>query len=170
LSNVASGSYSAILGGTGAKADKYGQQAFASSPFSVTGDAQASELIWRVITSDATAGVEMFLDGSLATMRATIATSFTWGFDIIVTARSAAGVCAVWSAKGGIQNNAGTVSLVAAVTPTMISDGTGGTWGIAANFQVAADNTNKTLKLSATGVGATIIRWIAHARIVEVSL
>jgi hypothetical protein len=86
-----------------------------------------------------------------------------------VIGRSSAGVCAVFETKGGIQNNAGTVTLIAANTQTVVVDGTGGTWGVTANLAVTADNANKSLKVAVTGAGATNIRWVAHARLVEVN-
>ena len=100
---------------------------------------------------------------------AAIAASLSWAFHIHIVGRSSAGVTAAWEVKGAIQNNAGTVALVAAVTNTLLADGTGGTWGAIGNVPVvAADNGNDTLIITVTGAGATNIRWTAHARLVEV--
>jgi len=160
--------YSAIPGGNSALADKLGQIAHASGVFAAgaPGDAQASELVWRASTTNATP-TEIFLDG--AGIRAAIAASLSWAFHIHIVGRSSAGVTAAWEVKGAIQNNAGTVALVAAVTNTLLADGTGGTWGAIGNVPVvAADNGNDALIITVTGAGATNIRWTAHARLVEV--
>lgn len=164
--NVASGGYSSVPGGVNALANKWAQRSLSAGSFGAFGDAQASELIWRISTIDATANVEMFLDGSSAI--ATIPNNTTWGFDIILVGRSSAGVEAVWSVRGAIHNNGGTTALTAAVTTAMIADGTGGTWGVVGSFVVDADNVNDALRLRVTGAAATNIRWTAHARIIEV--
>lgn len=167
--NFISGDYASILGGNAASAVEYGQVAHASGMFANPGDAQASELIWRKATTDATAGVELFLDGGAGSQRAVIPLNTTWAFVIHTIARSSAGVCAMWETKGAIQNNANTVSLVAAVSQSVVADGTGSTWGVTGNHVVSADNVNKSLKIAVTGAAATNIRWVSHARLVEVN-
>lgn len=165
--NTASTTYATIAGGLQSAAYLYGQHAHASGQFLNLGDAQASELLWRILTTDATANVESFLDG--AALRAIVPLNTTWAFLIRTIARSSAGVCAMFETKGAIQNVAGTVTLVAAVTQTVIADGTGGTWGVTANHVVSADNVNKSLKVAVTGAALTNIRWVTHARLVEVN-
>jgi len=158
------------LGGLQAAADKYGQVAHASGAFAAVGDAQVSDLIWRVSTTDATVGVEAFLNGATATKRASVPVGKAWVFQILAIGRSSAGVEAGWKAEGLIHNNGGTTALVGgAITPVVIADGTGGTWGVAAGIQVTADNGNDSLKIGVTGAAATLIRWVITARIVEVS-
>jgi hypothetical protein len=168
-SNLTSGTYASVPGGLRAVADHYGQVSHASGRFAADGDAQESFLTWRVTTTDATAGVEMWLNGAGATERFLLAASRSCAFSILLIARSSAGVCAAWKVEGAIQNNAGTTALVSAVTTTVIADGTGGTWGVAGSFVVSADNVNDALKLAVTGAIATTIRWTASGRIVEVS-
>lgn len=165
--NRAGGNHSSIAGGADALTDKYGQSSMAAGSFANFGDAQKSELVWRVSTTDATANVEMFLDGSAA--RATIPVDTSWHFDIMLVGRSSAGVDASWTAKGLIHNNGGTTAMTCAATIASVCDGTGGTWGVAGNFAVTADNANDSLKLAVTGAVATNVRWVAHGRIVEVS-
>lgn len=162
----ASGNAAAIIGGTAAAVNLYGQIGHANGFFGQGGDAQTSELIWRIATTDATANIELFLDG--AGLRGVIPLNTTWGFEIWVVGRSSAGVSAVWRTIGGIQNNANTVSLIAANTQAVVVDGTGGTWGLTANVLIDADNTNKSLRIRVTGAVATSIRWVARARLVEV--
>ena len=165
-SNIANVRLATVLGGISSKAYLWGMLARNSGIFSVAGDCQASELMWRVSTTDATANVEAFLDGT--SLRAVIPNNTVWGFFFLIVGRSSAGVCAAWSVYGAIQNNANTVTLVAAVTPAVTADGTGGTWGVAGSIAVSADNVNKSLKVAVTGAVATNIRWFAHARINEI--
>lgn len=165
--NTANAPNSTVIGGSKAIASHFGQITHASGSFSVQGDAQASELLWKRLTIDATANVEMFLDGSSA--RAIITLNTSWAFHIHIIARSSAGVCAAFDTKGAIQNNGGTVTLVAAVTQAVIADGTGGSWGVTGSVVVDADNTFKSLRIRVTGAAATNIRWNAHARLVELT-
>lgn len=164
--NTASGACAIVPGGSGAAADKYGQSSHAAGPFAAAGDSQVSELLWRIATTDATP-TELFLDG--AASRATVPLNTTWGGKLLLVGRSSAGVGAVWEVTFGVQNNANTVTLVAAVAVSVLSDGTSGTWGVAGTIAVTADNVNKSLKLVVTGPAATNVRWTAAARFVEVS-
>lgn len=164
--NSATGSYSAIPGGSQAVANKFGQIAHSSGSFAAPGDAQSSEFIWFIETTDATAGVEMFLDG--ATARATVPVDTSWVFEILVIGRSGAG-SAAWRVTGAITNTAGVTTVVAAASVSVLADGTGGTWGVAGSVAVTADNTNDSLKVAVTGAAATTIRWVAHARTAEVT-
>lgn len=163
---VASGNYSLAFGFT-ASATHWGQVAHSNQNFGSPGDCQASELIWNFTTTDATANVEMFLDGNGSSKRATVASNFTWAFSILVSARKSDGTSACWKVEGGIRNNAGSTVLVAAVTTTVIADGTGGTWGVAGGVLVDADDPNDSLRIRVTGAAASTIRWTAHGRIVE---
>lgn len=166
--NLASGTAATIPGGLQAEADKYGQLAHASGAFSLPGDCQASWLNWRIGTTDATANVEMFLDGSA--QRATIPSDTSWGFHILLVGRDGTGADALWEVKGLIKNNGGTTSLTGSVTQTVIADGTGATWGVSGSVVVDADNGNDALRIRVTGAAATVIRWHAHARLVELGL
>lgn len=168
-SNSTTAAMCTVPGGEQAAAVNWGQMAHASGQFAGAGDAQTSELLWRILTTDATAGVEAFLDGGGISARAIVPTNTAWAFVVRVVGRSSAGVCAVWETKGGIQNNAGTVSLINTNTQAVIVDGTGSTWGVSGSLAVTADNTNKSLKIAVTGAVATNIRWVAHARLVEVN-
>lgn len=165
--NSATGPRSSILGGQQALADKHGQIAHSAGQFGAQGDCQASFLHWRIATTDATANVEMFLDG--AALRAAIPSGASWAFHLIIVGRSSAGVDAMWETKGLVKNNAGTTSLTGSVTQAVIADGTGGTWGVSGNVVVDADNANDALRIRVTGAAVTNIRWHAHARIVEIN-
>ena len=165
--NVAAGPYSSIPGGQNARTDKHGQISNAAGAFSTSGDCQATWLNWRISTTDATANVEMFLDG--AAQVASIPADTSWGFDILLVGRDDAGVDALWQIKGLIKNNGGTTSLTGSVTQVVLADGTGATWGVSGNVVVDANNGNDSLRIRVTGAAATNIRWHAHARIVELA-
>lgn len=161
--NTASGDYSAILGGKQAIADKYGQVSHASGRFSTDGDAQVSDLVARIVTSNTTP-TELFLDGS--SEKITIATDTTWAFSIMVVARryDARDEGAGYKLEGVIDNNNGTTALVGAVTKTVIAEDDAD-W----DCDVTADNTNDALKITVTGETDKTIRWVARIDLVEVS-
>jgi hypothetical protein len=160
--NVASANYSAIPGGLRAVANKYGQLAHAAGEFATAGDAQASELVARNATANATP-VELFLDGSAT--RITVPTSKSWMFQIMLVARQDTGLDSIYKSEGVIRNNAGTTS-VNAVTTTEIYDGIGLP---PTPVVVDADDPNDALRITVTGVAATNVRWVAAIRLVEVS-
>lgn len=159
-SNTASGEASLATGAL-AMADKRGQHAHASWFFAARGDGQTSVLCAIRTTTDGTANIELFLDGDVASQRCTIATDTTWGFKISLTARrtDANGESAKYEFSGCIDNNAGTVALVGAVTKTVIAEDTAA-W----DADVVADDTvgNKSLKIQVTGEAAKNIRWVAR--------
>lgn len=163
--NVASGNYSTVPGGILGAATHYGEIAHASGFFAASGDAQASEFVWRRATTDATPS-ELFLDG--ASLRATIPTNTTWAFHLHTVARdsnAATAESAAWEVKGVISNDNGTTSLVAAVTSVTLADDTGGTWVHA----VTADDPNDSLIITVTGEAGRNIRWVCHGRVVQVT-
>lgn len=165
-SNTTSSDYSCITGGLGGDTINYAEVSYAAGLFAAAGDAKSMQLMWRIATTDATANVEMRLDGS--SERASIPVGTSWHFDIMLVGRSSAGVSASWTAKGLITNNAGTTAMTCAATIASICDGTGATWGVAGSFVVSADNANDALHLDVTGAIGTNIRWVAHGRIIQV--
>lgn len=167
--NIVTGRAASIIGGTNATADKHGQRAFSSGAFADQADCQHTELIWRCSTIGIVGATEMFLDGAIATQRATIPADTTWAFEILVTARSSAGLNAAWTIKGVINNLGGTTSIATAVVNALIADNTGATFGTLANVPVAsADNPNDALVIHVANPAATNVRWAAIARIMEI--
>ncbi len=164
--NSATGGNSAIIGGSQANAYLLGQIAHACGAFATPGDCQTSDLIWHIITTDATANVELFLDGTAA--RAIIPNNTLWSFTVDVTARNSAGLGFFVQTQGAIQNNSNSVSLVAAVTQSVIADGTSGAL-TTANVVVDNDNTNKALRIRVTGIAAQTWRWLAKATLSEIN-
>jgi hypothetical protein len=170
LSNTASGFCSATVAGSNAKADKNGQVSQASGQFANPGDAQASQVVLRMNTADATATL-MTLDGSnppfgFGLSYLTVPNNTAWAVEGTVIARSSAGLNHVWTFVGGIKNNAGAVSMMGAITPTdVVHDGAFATGGIA----ITADAVNLALSITVTGIAATNIRWVARVRLTEVN-
>lgn len=165
--NLISGIAGAIVGGSQATADKYGQRAFSAGRFAAQADCQQSDLIWRIATTGIVGNTEMFLDG--ASLRATIAIGRTVLFDILITVRSSTGTDAAWQVKGLIHNNGGTTAIVGSVTNTLIADGSGGSaFGTLANVPlVTANDAADALIITVTNPSATNLRWCAHGRLVE---
>lgn len=167
LTNVVSGEAASIQGGREASADKYGQRAFSAGRFAAQADCQQSDLLWRIETTGIVAATEMFLNGT--SLRATIASGRTVAFDILITARSSAGLNAAWTIKGVINNLAGVTSIATAVVNALIADNSGATFGTLANVPVvSADNANDALVIHVANPAATNVRWTAHGRLVEI--
>lgn len=167
--NAVSADYASIQGGQLAIADKYGQRAFSAGRFAANGDCQQTDLLWRIETTGIVGATEMFLNGATGTMRATIASGRTVAFDIIITARSSAGLNAAWTVKGVINNLAGVTSIATAVVNALIADNSGATFGTLANVPVvSADNVNDALVIHVANPAATNVRWLACARLAEI--
>ncbi len=160
--NVASATFSAIAGGERSIADKHGQRSHAAGRLTSDGDSQTSQFVLRRQTTDATANVEMFLDGSSARM--TIASDTTWHFEVLVVARrtNADNESASYRFEGCIDNNAGVTALVGTVNKTVVAEDTAA-W----DTQVTADDANDSLKIDVTGEAAKNINWVAFVRVVE---
>lgn len=164
LGNTAIEVASTTLGGFQGKAYLFGQVAHASGAFVTAGDAQTSELIWKGATTDATP-TEIFI-GPVG-QRATVPNNTTWAFSILAVARRDTGVSVIFKVEGGIKNIAGVVTLVAGITTTIVSDGSGGLL-VAANFVASADDPNNALIITVVGAAGQNFRWVCRARLVEV--
>jgi hypothetical protein len=149
---------SAIIGGSNAETTLTGQIAHASGQFSIRGDAQAHELIWRrAITGTTT--TELFLDGTAA--RAILpATNCIWSGIVNVSAvctASGDGTTVVgdilateYSVK--IKRIGTNTTLVAApqiIGTSIVSDASMST----SLFSITADDTNEALAISFTPPG-----------------
>ena len=161
---TSSGDYSRS-GGSGSKADKHGQDAFAAGSFSAIGDAQRSTLVARKQTTNNTQA-EMFLDGATGTKRATIASDTTWLFEAFVVARrtDADGESAGYKFQGVLDNNAGTTAFVGVVIKTVIAEDTSA-W----DATVEVDDTNDALVVKVTGENSKTINWVARLELTEVT-
>ncbi len=162
LGNTASGKYSAISGGQGVAA-LHGQLAHASGKFAVAGDAQWSRLVARVETTNNTP-TALALDGASTSLE--IPDDTTWAFDILVAARrtDADNESAGYHFCGCVDRNTGTVALVGSVTKTVLAEDSAG-W----DCNLSADDTGKTLKITAMGENAKTIRWVARIDLTQVT-
>jgi hypothetical protein len=162
--NKAIGDYSVALGyQTETTVTDHAVIAHSGGQFSVKGDAQTNQVVWRIQTTDATAAVEMFLDGASA--RYSIITDSTHAFEVLVVARrtDTDNESAAYKFTGCIDNNAGTTALVGSVTKTVIAEDVAG-W----DCDIVADDTNDALKVQVTGAAASTVNWLAYGRIVKV--
>jgi len=168
--NDATAANSTITGGFSARTDLIGQVSHANGLFENIGDAQATELIWFGATTDATP-TELFLDNTVA--RAVVRADTSWVFKLLLVGREeTTGDTASWEAKGSIKNVGGVPAMTAAATIAIIAADAGSIgagWGLVGQFAISADVANDSLKLAVTGAAATNIRWVAHARVVELN-
>jgi hypothetical protein len=157
--NIANNQYTTIPGGYAAQASNYGQLAYANGAFATAGDAQTSVYVLRNVTNDSVQ-TELFLDG--VNQRIKLASNQTLTFDILITARSSAGLSAGYQVRGVIKNVGGTTALIGAITKTVL-----GEEDAALDVDVQADNTNDALVVKVTG-NILNFHWVATVRTVEV--
>lgn len=164
--NQANAAYATVSGGYQAVASHYGESAYSSGMFANFGDAQTSLYVLRTLTTSA-GSTELFLDGTAGSNRLTIANNTVWAFEILVAARTnTAGGHAGggYRVTGVIENAAGTVSLIGAVSLTVLGEDVAA-W----NLLVTADDDNNALVIRASGTTGTSIRWVATVRTVQVT-
>jgi hypothetical protein len=163
--NTASGIYSTVSGGLGAKTSRYGEVSHASGQFASIGDAQHSTFVARNNTTNATANVELFLNGS--SERMVLSAEVTWAFSIKLSAyNDTDNTSAWWIFRGGIRRNASNgTTLIGSVIEERDSEGAmSGT-----SASVTADDTNESLKIAVTGLASKNIRWVAVVDVSQVS-
>jgi hypothetical protein len=161
FNNVASASYSIILGGRDGNATRYGQVSKASGQFAAQGDCQQVQFLARNKTTTNSA-VTLFLDGSSA--RLTIPSGkILHATAHIIGSKSDGTAIAVYMRQVAIANVGGTVSLVGTVN-TLGTDTAAGT-----TLAITADNTNKALDIAPTGVTSETWRWTAVVYGVEMA-
>jgi hypothetical protein len=175
--NQLSGGYSSATGFANTSTADYtrvaGRDALAALPFADVvggekivdaGDVQTSTIVARRQTANATP-TELRLGA--ATARLSIANGRTWMFSIIVAARqiATAAASAGWKLEGVLRNDGGTVAIVGTVTKTIIGRDTA---LAACDVNATADNTNKALSLTATGVAGLTINWVARIELAEI--
>ena len=102
--------------------------------------------------------LRMYLDGLSATQYFIVSINTVYRVRVYVTAIDATGEIATFSGAGTLLNNAATVTLVSALSMTLI-ESTGAM--SAASVAVTADNTNKALNITVTGI-ASNVKWIAR--------
>jgi hypothetical protein len=165
--NRADGDYSTVSGGFRGIASRYGQFAHSSGRFVADGDAQYCRYIVRTATTDATANVELFLDGTAGSNRITIPEDTAYQFHIYITSIENTGNNAKSSEITGLirRQNGGNATIVGQHTDgnKTFNDG-----GFTPSYTVSADTTNQSLKIDVTGLAATNIHTVATVDITEV--
>ncbi len=161
--NDAQADYTFVYG-VQAIADHHGEFAHSSGVFAAVGDAQVGEVVWRRSTTDGTANVELFLNGS--SLRYTLADDSTYAFYILLSARrtDANDESAAYEFRGCIDRNAGVTALVGTVTKTVLAEDTAA-W----EADVVASDANDALVIQVTGEAGKTIRWVAYGKIVRTS-
>jgi hypothetical protein len=173
FSGTANGISSAVIGGYyGTARSITGNTVFAASgqPIGSGFISQTGLLILGVQTTDATATVLRSNSSAAGTINQLILpNNSAYVFQgTVIAARTAAGNTSGWKFEGTIKRgaNAATTTLVAAVTPTVISQDAGASaWVVA----VTADTTNGGLAVTVTGAAATTIRWVCRLESTEVT-
>lgn len=158
LNSIASGNYATAIG-VGGNASHYGEYCLGVNGTPIT-LAQFGNAGYFIQTTDATANVELFLDGTTATQRFVLATNTAYYVQIQVVGFGPNGNYVIYTGQGTITNLLGTVSLVNGTLSLTQSQYLGTLNGTAA--EVVADNTNKSLKIEVTGIASTNINWIAR--------
>jgi hypothetical protein len=191
--NVASGIYSTVIGGANgtasgqgatvlggelnqatadhstasgkeAKAAMKGQFARAAGKFTNAGDAQSSENVLRIITTDATAALIGIEGAALAPV---MPASTSWFFTARIVARrtDVEGDTACFEVKGlAYRNVTGNITLVGTPTITQLFATAGATtWAVSVVLGTS------TLNIKATGEAGKTIRWVEKLELVEVS-
>lgn len=176
---VASGTNSVALGtnsnatatdsfavGDGSSAVLHGAKAFANGIFSTDGDAQKLLMVVRRITTDDTANVELFLDGS--STRMVLPNNSAWTFTITVVGRrtDATGGAAGYKFEGVARKDttAGSMTFVGTPSKVILGETNAGL-----DASLAADTTNGSLNIRVTGLAAATYRWVATVDAVQVT-
>lgn len=147
--------------GVDPSASRTGQHAYANGKFATAGDAQRSDFVSRVSTTNATP-TELSLNGSTSYL--TIPAGRTMAFTIkLAAARTdVSDTAAAWpSITGAItRDSTGNCRLLGAVMgagTTTLADAGAATWSVS----VTADATNNRLAITVTGEAGKTIRWLA---------
>lgn len=158
----ASGYYSA--------ANKQYQRTLASGRFAAAGDSQYTEIVLRRATVDATPA-ELTIDGAApsgttenTSNRLICVTGKTYACLVMIAARQSDGTSAFFLRQALVKNVGSTVSLEG-VAQTVGVDINPAGWTAPT---IAADNANKSLMITVTGVAATNIRWSATIQAQEI--
>ena len=188
-SSTASGNYAAVVGGAVHNANsnnsaviggERGTSRSISGAFvtpassvpvsSTTGSSQATTLILGRQTTDATT-TRLASDVNTASTsnQLTLPNNSAYAFQGTVIANvTGGGTTSAWTFEGVIKRgaSAATTTLVAAVTPSVISQDAGASaWVVS----VTADTTLGCLNVTVTGAAATTIRWVCKLETTEVT-
>lgn len=161
----------AHAGGYYSAANKQYQRALSSGRFSVSGDSQYTEIVLRRATAD-DVPTELTIDGAApsgtvenSSNRFLCVTGKTYACLVMIAARKSDGASAFFLRQVLVKNVTNTVSLEGTVQ-TVGGDINPAGWPMPT---IAADNTNKSLAITVTGVAATNIRWSATIQAQEIA-
>lgn len=154
-----------FLTGYGGRINWEGERVMCNGYLVDWGDAQTRETVIRATTTNNTA-TEMTGYGG---QKLTLANDTTFAFEILIVARrgDANDESAGYLVTGVIDRNASaaTTALVGAPTVTVLAEDTAA-WDIT----VAADTTNGSLKITATGENSKTIGWVGFVKLTQVTL
>ncbi len=161
--NEVTASFATVSGGFGAKADKYGQNAYASGRLTSNGDAQTSLFVVRNETTD-DSWTELYLDGTDATEQMLLNDQDIWTFRALVVGGSDDHThYASYEITGFIERHGGYIN-IRGVTTTVIYETSssydaigallGGTWG---------------LGIIVKGDAAVTMRWVARVEVAQLN-
>lgn len=161
-SNVTGAIGSGTLG-VGAATNFPGQLAHAGGNFSVVGDAQGSEYIYRGQTTNNTS-TEIFLDGVSSRLLMVNNSCIVFSALILARCTSSVGNYAGFKIEGIIKRDTGasSVALIGTTTTTIISRTNS---GLIAN--ITADTVNGGLKVMVTGIISANYNWVVKLSTVE---
>ena len=153
---TADGDYGTALGYS-AKLSRNAQVVNANGLFATAGDAQHTiSLVRKLETNDAAGHL-------IAAEPLESGKSYAVNGRIIAQTTGAA-IVSDWKFEGTARNIAGTSSLIAAITPTLVAqDVAGSAWGVA----VAANDGTDTLDVTVSGGAGTMIGWVLMLELVE---
>jgi hypothetical protein len=160
--NHAGAALATIPGGYYAKANIYGQQAYASGRFAATGDAQTSVFVLRGETTDSTT-TNLYLDGVAAQEMIAVSSGRAMAVDILVIARSSTGLAKGWRTEGVIKESSGSLSLVGLTTGFLSGDPGTTLW------DVTPAVVSNEFTMQVDGETGKTIRWVAVVRTAEVA-
>ena len=159
--NTASGSSGSFACGQHAVANRASLFAYASGRFAADGDAQTIRYVLRGTT---TTNAEVELLAATDNVRLTIASGRVMFMNVmIVGVANGGGTVATFQRQYAIKNIGGTTSQIYA--PVTIGTDSAASTSIA----LSANDTNDAVKIAATGLAATTIRWVAYVSAVEVA-
>jgi hypothetical protein len=168
--NDALADYSSAIGMI-ARANAWNGFAHGGSRFASPGEVQYERVIFSRQTTTGAAS-EMFLDGAEAvyngvapTRRFVLDTNCAYAFSILAVGRrrDVVGEAAAYKIEGAIRSDGGTVSFIGTPTKTVLGEDVAA-WDVA----VSANNTNKTLEITATGEASKTIRWSAVVELIKI--
>ena len=175
---IATADHSTVPGGASARAQQYGQLAYASGHIGILGDAQFSLYVMRKQTQN-NSQADLNLDGNSLNLKVPVGA--VWTFRLHVTAMQVVGTnFAAYEASGVVANLAGGASplnlqlrdvagnalLPGATLPPMYETLSATTWQ--ASPYVSGTGSNGELRIAVNGgAGQGAIKWVATIQTTE---